>query len=95
MLMVGGNLLYDLKLVFRRNAPQSDKVTFPLLSVLDCSNNKIQHLEGLSNAPNLHSLNISNNRLTITRDALSELVSLTHLHFLTVKDNPIEEAGFS
>ena len=89
---VASNQLYDLKLTISRSR---DMLAFEYLTVLDCSNNKIQHISGLKHAPNLSVLQLANNRLTVTRDTLSELLSLQLLTHLTIENNPIEEAGFS
>jgi Leucine-rich repeat (LRR) protein len=86
---VDSNLLYDLKLTFRGSKPTKDEKGYGCLRVFDCSSNKIQHIEGLKHAPNLTTLSLANNRLTITRDSLNELISLQKIQHLNIEDNPL------
>lgn len=93
-------MLYDLKLNFAgrvkgSNAPTFGDNRFKYLKVLDCSNNKIQHVEGLSNILNVRTLQISQNKLAFTRNIINEILLLQQVEELYFEDNPITEAGFT
>lgn len=67
---------------------------FPHLAALDCSRNRIQHLEGTHQARNLTQLLLPANQLTMTREVLNQLLQLTQLQELDMEDNPQEMAAF-
>jgi Leucine-rich repeat (LRR) protein len=67
---------------------------FPHLTSLDCSRNRIQHLEGTHQARNLTQLLLPANQLPMTREVLNQLLVLTQLQELDMEDNPQEMAAF-
>jgi Leucine-rich repeat (LRR) protein len=81
-------MLYDLKFSFKPYLKFKDerigapRKAYEALCKLDCSQNKIQFIEGMDLLPNLRQLSLRDNELCLTRHTINQLFLLQRLQSL-------------